>query len=161
MEWKSWSETTNLPHQLTFINHQSVGTQNAGLIVVDIQWQVQLTKAVVLKHFKKLLFAWDGLSYSIIASMDNERANGGVVGSMNSALAQGGSATFHHSTCTEEWNGSVYWIGCFQIFQLLLLQQLEHQTMLCIRSTDASSPVRTGCTDFYNGVSCTDDHLLD
>ena len=25
-------KNTNLPHQLTFINHQSAGTQNAGLI---------------------------------------------------------------------------------------------------------------------------------
>ena len=57
--------------------------------------------------FQKTSLAWDGLSYSIIASMDNERANGGVVGSMNSVLAQGGSS-LGHSTCTEEWNGSAW-----------------------------------------------------
>ena len=40
--------------------------------------------------------------------MANERASGGVVGSMNSALAQGGNNSLGHSTCTEEWNGSAW-----------------------------------------------------
>ena len=56
-EWNgsAWSENTNLPHQLTFINHQSAGTQNAGLIAGGFTGTGGSTKVVVLKHFKKLL----------------------------------------------------------------------------------------------------------
>ena len=61
--------------------------------------------------FQQTSLAWDGLSYTTVGSMDNERGNGGVVGTMNSALAQGGNNSLGHSTCTEEWNGSA-WSGC-------------------------------------------------
>ena len=54
-EWNgsAWSENTNLPHQLTFLNHQSAGTQNAGLIAGGYTVNSESTKAVVLKHFNK------------------------------------------------------------------------------------------------------------
>ena len=63
--------------------------------------------------------------------MANERGSGGVVGSIN-GLAQGANNSLGHSTCTEEWNGSAWSDDMLQTFQLLLLQQLEHQTMLCM-----------------------------
>ena len=55
-EWNgsAWSETTNLPHQLTFLNHQSAGTQNAGLIAGGYTGTGGITRVVVLKHFNKL-----------------------------------------------------------------------------------------------------------
>ena len=92
--------------------------------------------------------------------MDNERANGGVVGSMNSALAQCGSATFHHSTCTEEWNGSAWSDAAASKFPTAFTSTVGTSNN-AMHTVDASSPVRTGCTDFYNGVSWSTGHLLD
>ena len=56
-EWNgsAWSENTNLPHQLTFINHQSAGTQNAGLIAGGFTGTGGVNVGSGSEHFNKLL----------------------------------------------------------------------------------------------------------
>ena len=158
MEWKCWSENTNLPHQLTFLNHQSAGTQNAGLI-----WWIYRNRCSNQgsgsEAFQRTNVTWDGLSYTIGDSMTNERGGGGVVGSMNSSLAQGGNNSLGHSTCTEEWNGSAWSDAAASNFQLLLLQQLEHQTM-AMHTVDASSLLKQDVQIFTMERHGTG-HLLD
>ena len=153
-EWNgsAWSENTNLPHQLTFLNHQSAGTQNAGLIAGGYTGTGGANVGSGSEAFQQTSLAWDGLSYSIIGSMDNERANGGVVGSMNSALAQGGNNSLGHSTCTEEWNGSAWSDAAASNFPTGFVSTVGTSNN-AMHTVDASSPVKIGCTDFYNGAS--------
>ena len=85
--------------------------------------------------------------------MANERASGGVVGSMNSALAQGGNNSLGHSTCTEEWNGSAWSDDAAASNFPTSFVSTVGTSNNNMHTVDASSPVKIGCTDFYNGAS--------
>ena len=153
-EWNgsAWSETTNLPHQLTFLNHQSAGTQNAGLIAGGYTGTGAANMGSGSEAFQRTNLTWDGLSYTLGASMANERGSGGVVGSMNSALAQGSNNGLGHSTCTEEWNGSAWSDAAASNFPTSFVSNVGTSNN-AMHVLDANSPLKVGCTDFYNGVS--------
>ena len=160
-EWNgsAWSKTTDLPHQLTFLNNQSAGTQNAGLIAGGFTGTGGANVGSGSEAFQQTSLAWDGLSYTIGASMANERGSGGVVGTMNAALAQGGNNSLGCSTCTEEWNGSAWSDAAASNFKTGFTPTVGTSNN-AMHTTDAASPTRTGCSDFYNGMSWSTGPLL-
>ena len=155
-EWNgsAWSFTTNLPHQLAFLNNQKGGTQNASLIAGGYTGAGSVNQGSGSEAFQKSNLDWDGLSYTIGASMDNERASGAFVGSMNAGLAQGGGAGHsNHSTCTEEWNGSAWSTAAASNFPTQQLQTVGTSNNAMHTTDSGNSPYLTACTDFYNGIS--------
>ena len=94
---------------LTFLQNQNAGTQNAAFIAGGFTGTGGNNVGSGSEAFQQTSLAWDGLSYTTVGCMTNERGSGGVVGTMNSSLAQGsGAGQNSHSTCTEEWNGSAW-----------------------------------------------------
>ena len=153
-EWNgsAWSATTNLPHQLAFLNNQKGGTQNASLIAGGYTGTGGDNVGSGSEAFQRTNVTWDGLSYTVGASMANERGSGGFVGTVNTGLAQGSNNGLGHSTCTEEWNGTAWSDAAASNFPTGFTQTVG-TTNDAMHTTDANSPVKTGCTDFYNGVS--------
>ena len=153
-EWNgsAWSENTNLPYQLTFLQNQNAGTQNAAFIAGGFTGTGSPTVGSGSEAFQQTSLAWDGLSYATVGCMANERGSGGVVGTINSSLAQGGNNSLGHSTCTEEWNGSAWSDAAASNFPTAFTQTVGTSNN-AMHTVDASSPVKVGCTDFYNGVS--------
>jgi hypothetical protein len=154
-EWNgsAWSFTTNLPHQLAFLNNQKGGTQNAALIAGGYTGNGSVNQGSGSEAYQKSNLDWDGLSFTIGAPMANERGSGGFVGTINAGLAQGGiELALAGSTCTEEWNGSAWSTAAASNFQTAFTQTVGTSNN-AMHITDTSSPVREPKSDFYNGVS--------
>jgi len=154
-EWNgsAWSFTTNLPHQLAFLNNQKGGTQNAALIAGGYTGNGSVNQGSGSEAYQKSNLDWDGLSFTIGAPMANERGSGGFVGTMNAGLAQGGTElALAGATCTEEWNGSAWSTAAASNFQTAFTQTVGTSNN-AMHITDTSSPVREPKSDFYNGVS--------
>ena len=74
-------------------------------------------------------------------------------------LAQGGNNSLGHSTCTEEWNGSAWSDAAASNFPTSFVSTVGTSNN-AMHTVDASSPVKIGCTDFYNGASWSTDSLV-
>ena len=163
-EWNgsAWSETTNLPYPLMMLNQQSAGTQNAAIIAGGYTGTGSPTVGSGSDAIKRHALAWDGLSYNHVGSMANERGSGGLVGTMNAALAQGGNNMVLVILHVQK-NGMVV-LGRMQLlqtFQLLVFQTVGTSNDAMHVLDHTNSPAKVGCTDFYNGMSWSLVHKYD
>ena len=148
----AWSETTDLPYKLINLNGQSAGTQNAALTAGG-----NCDAGNDLDAIKRHALAWDGLSYAHVGTLAEARDSAALAGSMNAALAQGGGSNSSysnrsaHSTCTEEWNGSVWSevaASNFPTATVMAAGKSSNDAMHVYDCTNSDPK-----TDFYNGVA--------